>query len=78
MFRKDEDLHGPEKPGNLSDTLARWWKMKNHKLAYKLLYMAQHGNKNERYKAVTALGSLSCLKGSHRNVSLVSIVVFPF
>ncbi|XP_012055483.1 PREDICTED: protein SERAC1 [Atta cephalotes] len=64
MFRKDEDLHGPtsEKPTSLSDALAKWWKMKNHKIAYKLLYMAQHGNKNERYKAVTTLGSLSHLK----------------
>ncbi|XP_011066797.1 PREDICTED: protein SERAC1 isoform X2 [Acromyrmex echinatior] len=64
MFRKDEDLHGPtsEKPTSLSDALAKWWNMKNHKIAYKLLYMAQHGNKNERYKAVTTLGSLSHLK----------------
>lgn len=76
MFRRDEDQHGREKPGSLSDTLARWWKGKNHKLAYKLLYMAQHGNKNERCKAVTALGSLSHLKGSRHDVSLVSIVVF--
>lgn len=66
MFRKDEDLHGPtsEKPRSLSDALAKWWKMKNHKIAYKLLYMAQHGNKNERCKAVTTLGSLSHLKGN--------------
>ncbi|XP_077259175.1 protein SERAC1 isoform X1 [Temnothorax americanus] len=64
MFRKDEDLHGPasEKPRSLSDTLARWWKEKNHKLAYKLLYMAQHGDRNERYKAVTELGALLHLK----------------
>lgn len=74
MFRKDEDLHGPalEKPGSLSDTLARWWKMKNHKIAYKLLYMAQHGNKNERYKAVTVLGSLSHLKGKLSRLSQCS------
>lgn len=74
MFRKDEDLHGSaEKSGSLSNTLARWWKTKNHKLAYKLLYMAQHGDRNERYKAVTVLGSLSHMKGrlsSHCNVSL--------
>jgi len=65
MFRKDEDLHGPasENPRSLSDILTRWWKVKNHKIAYKLLYMAQHGDKNERYKAVNALGSLSHLKG---------------
>ncbi|XP_011861232.1 PREDICTED: protein SERAC1-like [Vollenhovia emeryi] len=65
MFRKDEDLHGPpasERSSGLSDTLARWWEMKNHTLAYKLLYMAQHGDRNERYKAVTVLGSLSHLK----------------
>ncbi|KYM95025.1 Protein SERAC1 [Cyphomyrmex costatus] len=64
MFRKDEDLHGPalKKPRSLSDVLAKWWKVKNHKIAYKLLYMAQHGNKNERYKAATTLGSLSYLK----------------
>lgn len=79
MFRKDED-HGSvsDRPGSLSDILAKWWKMKNHKLAYKLLYMAQHGNKNERYKAVTALGGLLHLKGklfSCCNVSLAVIVI---
>lgn len=64
MFRKD-DLHGPvlEKSQSLSDILMNWWEMYNHKIAYKLLYMAQHGNKNEQYKAVTALSSLSRLKG---------------
>lgn len=64
MFKKDEDLHGSglEKPQSLSDRFANWWKMKNHKIAYKLLYMAQHGDKTERFKAVTALSSLSHLK----------------
>ncbi|KMQ95175.1 protein serac1 [Lasius niger] len=64
MFKKDQDLHGSalEKSQSLSDMFTNWWKMKNHKIAYKLLYMAQHGDKTERFKAVTALSSLSHLK----------------
>ncbi|XP_072746379.1 protein SERAC1 [Anoplolepis gracilipes] len=64
MFKKDEDLRRSslEKPQSFSDIFKNWWKIKNHKIAYKLLYMAQHGNKTERFKAVTALSSLSNLK----------------
>lgn len=77
MFKKDEDLHGSglEKPQSLSDRFANWWKMKNHKIAYKLLYMAQHGDKTERFKAVTALSSLSHLKGKFI-IYLPLIIVF--
>ncbi|KAL0099697.1 hypothetical protein PUN28_019834 [Cardiocondyla obscurior] len=59
-----EDLREPtpKKSRSLSDIFMKWWKVKNHKLAYKLLYMAQHGDRNERYKAVTVLGSLTHLK----------------
>ncbi|XP_014473260.1 PREDICTED: protein SERAC1-like isoform X2 [Dinoponera quadriceps] len=64
MFGKDEDLYRSalEKPRGLGDILMKWWKVYSHNLAYKLLYMAQHGDKNERCKAVTVLGSLSYLK----------------
>ncbi|GAB1865692.1 Protein SERAC1 [Camponotus japonicus] len=64
MFKEDEDLQRSalEKPQSFSDIFTNWWKIKNHKIAYKLLYMAQHGDKTERFKAVTALGSLSNLK----------------
>ncbi|XP_032663066.1 protein SERAC1 isoform X2 [Odontomachus brunneus] len=64
MFRKDENLYRSalDKPQGLSDILMKWWKVYSHNLAYKLLYMAQHGNRNERCKAVTVLGSLSHLK----------------
>lgn len=65
MFRKNKDLHGivQERSQSLSDILTKWWKIKNHKIAYKLLSMAQHGDKNERVKAVTSLSSLIHLKG---------------
>lgn len=64
VFRQNEDLHGivQEKSRSLSDILTTWWKVKNYKIAYKLVSMAQHGDKNERFKAVTALGSLIHLK----------------
>ncbi|XP_011352205.1 protein SERAC1 isoform X2 [Ooceraea biroi] len=60
MFGKDEDLKesASEKPRSFSRALAQWWKIKNHKLAYKLLHMAQKGE-TERFKAVTVLNSLS-------------------
>lgn len=69
MFKKDEDLHRSvlEKSQSLSDIFTNWWKVKNHKIAYKLLYMAQHGDKTERFKAITALSSLSNLKGKFIN-----------
>lgn len=65
ISKEDEDLHRSalEKPQNFSDMFTNRWKIKNHKMAYKLLYMAQHGDKTERFKAVTALSSLSNLKG---------------
>lgn len=64
MFRKDENLYRSalDKPQGLGDILMKWWKVYSHNLAYKLLYMAQHGDRNERCKAVTVLGSLSHLK----------------
>ncbi|XP_025158727.1 protein SERAC1 isoform X2 [Harpegnathos saltator] len=64
MFQTDEDLYKStlQKPQGIGDILMKWWKVHSHNLAYKLLYMAQHGDKNERHKAVTALGSLSHLK----------------
>ncbi|XP_050458776.1 protein SERAC1 [Cataglyphis hispanica] len=64
MSKEDEDLHRSalEKTQNFSDIFINRWKIKNHKMAYKLLYMAQHGDKTERFKAVTALSSLSNLK----------------
>jgi len=65
MFRKDEDLKESalERSQSFSNILAKWWKIKNHKLSHKLLYMAQNGDKTERFKAVTVLNSLSFLKG---------------
>lgn len=70
MSKEDEDLHRSAlekirdvKTQNFSDIFKNRWKIKNHKMAYKLLYMAQHGAKTERFKAVTALSSLSNLKG---------------
>lgn len=65
MFRKDDDLHGStqEQSQSIRDVLMKWWEVHNHKIAYKLLYMAQHGDKNERYKAATTLGSLTHLEG---------------
>lgn len=65
MFGKDEDLHGStlEKSQSLGDIFTKWWKIHNHKIAYKLLYMAQHGDKNERFKAASTLSSLAHLKG---------------
>ncbi|KAH0952241.1 hypothetical protein HN011_003545 [Eciton burchellii] len=64
MFRKDEDLNESalEKSQSFSNILAKWWKIKNHKFSHKLLYMAQNGDKNERFKAVRVLNSLTFLK----------------
>lgn len=77
MFKKNEDLHRSfEKSQSLSDIFTTWWKVKNHKIAYKLLYMAQHGDKTERFKAVTALSSLSNLKGKFINCILMSTIAF--
>jgi hypothetical protein len=65
MFRKDEDLNESalEKSQSFSNILAKWWKIKNHKFSHKLLHMAQNGDKNERFKAVRVLNSLTFLKG---------------
>jgi len=67
MFRRDEDLKETsailEKSQSFSKILVKWWKIKNDKLSHKLLHMAQNGDKNERFKAVTVLNSLSFLKG---------------
>lgn len=80
MFKKDQDLHGSalEKSQSLSDMFTNWWKMKNHKIAYKLLYMAQHGDKTERFKAVTALSSLSHLKGKFIDCYISDAINYSF
>lgn len=80
MFKEDEDLQRSalEKPQSFSDIFTNWWKIKNHKIAYKLLYMAQYGDKTERFKAVTALGSLSNLKGKFINCYIYSDVNYSF
>lgn len=62
MFKEDKNLHRSGKSQGLGDALMKWWKVRSHNLAYKLLYMARHGDKNEQYKALTVLGSLSYLK----------------
>lgn len=63
VFGKNEDDSALEKKSqNFGDILKNWWNAKNHKIAYKLLHMARYGDKNERFKAATALSSLSYLK----------------
>ena len=66
MFRNKEDLHSSvkEKPQTLSYLIMKWWKSLNRNLAHRLLYMAQHGSKKEREKAVHSLSSLKHLKGN--------------
>lgn len=65
VFGKNEDDSTLERSQKFGDIFKNWWKIKNHKIAYKLLHMAQHGDKNERSKAVTTLSSLSYLKGKN-------------
>ncbi|XP_076666289.1 protein SERAC1 isoform X2 [Andrena cerasifolii] len=67
MFRKNENLQSflPEQSPSFSDIVMKWWKSLNRNLAYKLLHMAQHGDKTERLKAVYTLSSLKYLKDWH-------------
>lgn len=58
-----DNTHVTEKPRSFGNILMKWWKTYNKKTPYNLLYVAQHGDKNERRKAVTALNSFSHLKG---------------
>ena len=67
MFRKNENLQSflPERSPSFSDIIMKWWKSLNRNVAYKLLHMAQHGDRTERLKAVYTLNSLKYLKDWH-------------
>lgn len=65
MFRKKENLQSPlpDQSLSFSHIIMKWWKSVNRNVAYKLLHMAQHGDKTERLRAVYTLNSLNYLKG---------------
>ncbi|XP_076248337.1 protein SERAC1 [Calliopsis andreniformis] len=67
MFRNSENLQSflPEQSPSFSQHVMKWWKSLNRNVAYKLLHMAQHGDKTERLKAVYTLNSLKYLKDWH-------------
>ncbi|KAG7189606.1 hypothetical protein KM043_017290 [Ampulex compressa] len=67
MFREDKTAQSSalKTQHGLSTIVMKWWKSLNRNLAYRLLHMAQHGNKSERYKAVHTLNSLKYLKDWH-------------
>lgn len=67
MFRKDENLQASisKKPHSFTHNVMKWWKSWNRSLAYRLLYMAQHGDQNERLKSLYTLNSLKYLKDWH-------------
>ncbi|XP_054013372.1 protein SERAC1 [Hylaeus anthracinus] len=54
-----------EQSSSFSQTIMKWWKSVNRHVAYKLLYMAQHGDKIEHLKSVYMLNSLKYLKDWH-------------
>ncbi|KZC14051.1 PREDICTED: protein SERAC1-like [Dufourea novaeangliae] len=67
MFRKTENLQTfvPEQSFSFSHVIMKWWKSLNRNVAYKLLHMAQNGDKTERLKAMHTLNSLKYLKDWH-------------
>ncbi|XP_076619639.1 protein SERAC1 [Colletes latitarsis] len=67
MFRKSRNLQSSiaEESPSFSHIIMKWWKSLNRNVAYKLLYMSQHGNKPERLKAIYTLNSLKYLKDWH-------------
>lgn len=66
MFRKNKNLQSSmtEQSSSFSQIIIKWWKSLNHNVAYKLLHMAQNGEKTERLKAIYTLNSLKYLKGT--------------
>ncbi|XP_017795657.1 PREDICTED: protein SERAC1 [Habropoda laboriosa] len=67
MFRKIENLQSSVEKQSLSFShiIMKWWKSFNRSIAYKLLYMAQHGNEWESIRALYTLNSLKHLKDWH-------------
>lgn len=64
MLRKVENLQSsvPIQSLSFNHTVMKWWKSLTRNVAYKLLYIAQHGNVRERLKALCTLNSLKHLK----------------
>lgn len=64
MLRKVENLQSsvPVQSLSFNHTIMKWWKSLTRNIAYKLLYIAQHGNVRERLKALCTLNSLNHLK----------------
>ncbi|OAD56460.1 Protein SERAC1 [Eufriesea mexicana] len=67
MLKKIENLQSsvPLKSLSFDHTIMKWWKSLTRNMAYKLLYIAQHGNNSERLKALCSLYSLKHLKDWH-------------
>lgn len=67
MLRKVENLQSsvPVQSLSFNHTIMKWWKSLTRNIAYKLLYIAQHGNVRERLKALCTLNSLNHLKSWH-------------
>lgn len=73
MLRKVENLQSsvPVQSLSFNHTVMKWWKSLTRNVAYKLLYIAQHGDVRERLKALCTLNSLKHLKSIYFIISIL-------